>query len=144
MENPRYTCPIPNCQETRVCKDFLKHFLRHSNEETLGVIGSAPLKSGVNTGKLVILETLISGKKKTLNCCFGCEKLFARESLFMKHTSGCKKKAQHKLKCKSILESNKEVEPEPEWVTAMKNMIEQIPDTKGFLELNYPDIYKLL
>ena len=60
----------------------------------------------------------------------------------MDHIVKCKLKPEHKLKCKSILEPKKgEAEPEPEWVTVMKNMIEQIPENKGFLELNYPEVY---
>lgn len=141
MNNPRYTCPIPGCPEVRACKDIVKHILRHSSEELIKGLGEATLKGGTR-GQLVLINTLIDKKKKEARCCFSCDKIFIREGLYMDHIVKCKLKPEHKLKCKSILEPKKgEAEPEPEWVTVMKNMIEQIPENKGFLELNYPEVY---
>jgi len=145
MNNPRYDCPIPNCQESRVSKDFLKHFLKHSNSELSGFLELNALKCGRTTSRLVNLETLVNKKKREIRCCFGCEKIFIRDYLYMEHSSGCKKKGcknkdKHKLKCKEILESMNIKEEEPETITAIKNILGEFPEVKGFLELNYPDL----
>jgi hypothetical protein len=59
----------------------------------------------------------------------------------MGHSSECKKKPEHKLKCQNILDSMNIKEEEPEVITAIKNIIGVFPEVKGFLEINYPDLF---
>jgi hypothetical protein len=149
MSNPRYDCPIPGCQETRVYKDIVNHILKHSSEEISKFTGLNKLKLGAK-GSLVTFDIKVEGglgtkkvkQERQVGCCLGCKKVIQKMILQIRHKKECPCKEEHMKICNKLLEPKKqEAEPEHELVTVIKNMIEEIPENKGFLELNYPEVY---
>jgi len=101
MTNPRYSCPIPGCSESRSQHNFLTHFLSHEKTDIAKHCGAnLKLASG---GMLFRIKTKVSNFEKQIQVCLGCNKLYARAGLQMAHRAECPNKEKHKEVSKNLL-----------------------------------------
>jgi hypothetical protein len=144
VNNPRYHCPISGCQEVRLSKDFLNHFLKHSSEDISKLIGVSKLRLGAR-GIMISLNSKVNGRPQQLGCCFGCKKVFKKMILQARHSRECPCKTEQSKICNGILEQKKEVEPEvisePVFKDIMAIMVKEVPEAEFFLKMNFPEAY---
>ena len=101
MANPRYSCPIPGCSESRSQHNFLTHFLSHEKTDIAKHCGAnLKLASG---GMLFRIKTKVSNFEKQIQVCLGCNKMYARTGLQLAHKTECNNKEKHKEVSKDLL-----------------------------------------
>jgi len=104
MSNPKYSCVIPGCTESKFTRHYLTHLMGHSKEELQKSLG-INLKIGAK-GSLLKINPKINGESKSCAACFGCKKFFNKISLQEKHRDECNNKNKHKLICSKMLDND--------------------------------------
>jgi len=138
MSNPKYTCCVTDCFETRAHHNYINHFLSHSKTD---IQKCASLVNNLKLGaRGILLKVGISvdaGAEETnslerFELCLGCKKLFRRTALAVKHKQECLNKEKHKEICASLIPP----QPPPTPVTeeAIKKLERELNTSKALSE----------
>ena len=145
MSNPRYHCIIPGCKEKTAQQHFVNHLLKHSSQELQKFLNW-------NTKNSPFVIPKINNMRTNNKCaiCFGCKKVIKRIALQVTHKEECPCKEAHLMVCQSIFDDTKDKdpeeleEPESEERVALKYLIEEFPECKELLGINFPELYSSL
>jgi hypothetical protein len=102
MPNPKYSCVVPGCSQTRINKHYVNHLLDGHTPAEL----RERLRSQIQRGSLgMLLRTAVKvdGQEHLVYICLACKKVLGRTALSVEHRENCPNKEEHKRIAKQLL-----------------------------------------